>query len=331
MEKIVVKKEPEEVISDSDGDISMNYDKPGPTSADQEMPSTSGIAIKQEIKEELDDNSNSMVYDESEVKEEPKTFTDDDDYFDEAELVEVKFDSEERMLLYKGTNSEVVKEKLMPKIVLPKAGKKLRKNPVSGSVRNNFDVYECKHCSIQFFNEEAFESHEERCLKPRVRVHTGKMFECDYCPKKYQAKRSLLQHKKYVHKQDEQDQLKCGKCNYQTFIKSNYKKHLKTHEKEKYLKCKFCQFMAAQLSALNAHILRKHTFRNTERSKTKIIGKILLCTNCPYSTRIKTHYDYHIKLCLKLKNVQWYECDICHFRTIQKCNLKSHKKMHHDK
>ncbi|CAH0549875.1 unnamed protein product [Brassicogethes aeneus] len=53
MEQIWVKKEPEDLVNDSDGDILMNYDKPS-TSADREMPSTSGVAIKQEIKEELD-------------------------------------------------------------------------------------------------------------------------------------------------------------------------------------------------------------------------------------------------------------------------------------
>ncbi|CAH0549835.1 unnamed protein product [Brassicogethes aeneus] len=55
MEKIVVKRDPEELVDDY-GDIWMNYVKPIQTSADQEMPSASGMAIKQEIKEESDDD-----------------------------------------------------------------------------------------------------------------------------------------------------------------------------------------------------------------------------------------------------------------------------------
>ncbi|CAH0549739.1 unnamed protein product [Brassicogethes aeneus] len=54
MEQIVIKKEPEELVDDSKGDISMNYDELS-TAADQKTILTSGIAIKQEIKEELDD------------------------------------------------------------------------------------------------------------------------------------------------------------------------------------------------------------------------------------------------------------------------------------
>ncbi|CAH0549348.1 unnamed protein product [Brassicogethes aeneus] len=45
-------------------------------------------------------------------------------------------------------------------------------------VGENFDcVYECKHCSIQFFNKELCSNHERKCLNPIVRVEKEKLFE----------------------------------------------------------------------------------------------------------------------------------------------------------
>ncbi|CAH0549493.1 unnamed protein product [Brassicogethes aeneus] len=96
MEQIIVKREPEE------GNISTNYDEPS-TPANQEMPSTSGMAIKQEIKEELDDVDNSMEYVKSVVKEELKLFTDEEYEFDGAEQDKRKFEAEDEALLGKGS------------------------------------------------------------------------------------------------------------------------------------------------------------------------------------------------------------------------------------
>ncbi|CAH0548686.1 unnamed protein product [Brassicogethes aeneus] len=98
MEEIVVK---EELVDDYEGDILINYSKPS-TFAEQEMPSTFGIAIKQEIKEELDDNDNFIVYDETEVKEESEMYTNEVDDFDGVEEVEMKFEAEDEIFLDKG-------------------------------------------------------------------------------------------------------------------------------------------------------------------------------------------------------------------------------------
>ncbi|CAH0549731.1 unnamed protein product [Brassicogethes aeneus] len=99
MEQTVIKKELEEVVDDSESNISMNYDKPS-TPANHEMPSTFGIAIIQEIKEEFDDNS--MLYHKSGMKEESKMLTDKEDDFDEAEQDILKFEAEDEVLDDKG-------------------------------------------------------------------------------------------------------------------------------------------------------------------------------------------------------------------------------------
>ncbi|CAH0556819.1 unnamed protein product [Brassicogethes aeneus] len=101
MKQVIVKKEPEELVDDSERDISINYDKPS-TSSDQEMPSTSGMAIKQKIKKELHDSDNSMDYDESGVKEEPETSTDEDN-FDGAKQTKLILEAKYEEFLDKGS------------------------------------------------------------------------------------------------------------------------------------------------------------------------------------------------------------------------------------
>ncbi|CAH0564526.1 unnamed protein product [Brassicogethes aeneus] len=295
MEQIVVKKEPEELVDDSEGNISMNYSKPS-TSADQKMPSTSGIAIKQEFKEELVYSDNSMDYDVLGVKEVLKAYTDEEDNFDGAEQAELKFQVKEEMFLDKGSDSAVINKE-----IVTKEENDIKKNPESrnNKLENNDFIYQCKHCSIQFFKKELFERHEERCLTPRVRVGKEKLFQCDTCPKKYQTKRSLLQHTKFVHKKEGLEKLKCHKCEYVTVRKGSFNKHLKIHDKKNYLKCNFCYYIAARLFQLNAHILSKHKLENEEKNKIKITCKIHQCTKCSYSTLNKSNYDSHLKVCLK--------------------------------
>ncbi|CAH0559873.1 unnamed protein product [Brassicogethes aeneus] len=300
MEKIVIKKEPEELVDDYKCGILMNYDKTN-TSADQEMPSTSGIAIKQEMKEELDYSDNSMVYDESGVKEETEMYTDEADDFNEAEQYELKFEPEDKIFFDKGIDRKILNEKVLAKEVLPK-GK---------------------------------ESMDENSLKPKVEKE--KSFKCEICFKKYRKKKVLYEHKKYVHINGEEEKLKCGKCKYETLRKSDFNKHLRIHDRKYFLKCHLCEYMAARLIQLNSHILNNHKSEyNEDKNKIKITSKIHKCTNCSYSTVYKATYDNHIKACLKLKNAakslaKCYECHICHFKTVYKrslnCHIENHNKI----
>ncbi|CAH0549741.1 unnamed protein product [Brassicogethes aeneus] len=111
MEQTVVKTESEELVDDSKGVILMNYNGPS-TSVNQEMPSTSGIAIKQEIKEELNDSDNSINYDESGVKEESESSTDEEHDFDEAEQVKLKLEAKDEILLDQGLPSDIEEQAL---------------------------------------------------------------------------------------------------------------------------------------------------------------------------------------------------------------------------
>ncbi|CAH0548588.1 unnamed protein product [Brassicogethes aeneus] len=99
MEEIFVKKEPEEPFDDSEDGISINYSTPS-TSAG---PLTSGIAIKQEIKEELNDSHNFMIYDESGVKKESEVSTDKENDLHGSKQVQPKFKGKDKMFLDSGS------------------------------------------------------------------------------------------------------------------------------------------------------------------------------------------------------------------------------------
>ncbi|CAH0549214.1 unnamed protein product [Brassicogethes aeneus] len=151
-----------------------------------------------------------------------------------------------------------------------------------------------------------------------------KLFECDLCDKKYQRRNNLNDHVKYVHGKHALNKLKCDHCDYVTVRKNSFKMHLKIHDKKTHLKCNFCEYTAAHLIYLNAHILRKHKLENKGDNKIKITSKIYTCTKCSYSNVRKSNYDNHIKICLNLKNVKWYKCHLCHYKSIQKSSLKNH-------
>ncbi|CAH0548724.1 unnamed protein product [Brassicogethes aeneus] len=432
MEQTVVKKEPEELVDISEGDISMNYDN-------QEIPSTSGITIKQEIKEELDndevlldkgryiislpqrylnipahnfgskinnseENDNSVDEDESRdlscnIKEEgmdidfakgDKISLHNKEKDEDEAMFETKIKVEHHGVQYdeSGTNQEVANKELVEE-----TGKEIRKNLESGNDKGE-DNLECKYCSTKFFKKELLESHEKKCLNPRNKVDKEKLFSCDVCLKKYQTKRSLNEHTKYIHLKDKLEKIKCSKCDFATVRKDTFKTHLKNHEeqssevdkrklfkcelcfkkyqtrrnlsehkkyvhtkhelekfkcsecdfvtvrkdtfkthlkihdKQSYLKCYFCPYVASQLRTLDSHILSKHKVESKKENNIKITSKIHCCSKCSYSTVKKSSYDTHLKVCLKLENVKWYECHICQYKTILKSNLSSHTKIH---
>ncbi|CAH0549829.1 unnamed protein product [Brassicogethes aeneus] len=287
MEQTIVKKEPEEIVDDFIGDIVVNPS----ICADQEMPSISGITIKQEIKEELDDDE-ALLEKGSEIKESDE---DNSDHGDEIDPFFWNIKEEGRYSDFSEND------------------KNLSGNEEKDEDEATFEKkIKVEYDGVQF----DYTSGKE------------KLFKCDLCPKKYQTKKDLLEHKKYFHLKNEQEQFKCGKCDYLTVRKGCFNRHLKIHEKKNKLKCPFCQFLSAELRRLNAHIFSKHKLENEEREKIKILSKIHECSKCSYSTVYKTAYDNHIKVCLKLENVKWYKCQTCDYKTIHKRNLDSHIKTH---
>lgn len=74
----------------------------------------------------------------------------------------------------------------------------------------------------------------------------------------------------------------CPYCNYQSFVKSNLDKHIKTHSGERPYACPYCPFRAIQRTNLNSHI-RRHT---GERP--------FACSFCPYNATRNSTLKEHI-------------------------------------
>ncbi|CAH0549853.1 unnamed protein product [Brassicogethes aeneus] len=150
-------------------------------------------------------------------------------------------------------------------------------------------------------NEDEEEDEGEGTFETKIEVEyhgvqnddmTGKKksFKCNVCPKQYQTKESLFYHKKYTHRKDGLEKFKCGKCDYKTMDNSNLKKHLKIHDKSKYFKYHFCEYIAAELKCLDSHLLNKHKSEIKE-NKIKIASKIYQCPKCKLLTVIKSNHD----------------------------------------
>ncbi|CAH0549831.1 unnamed protein product [Brassicogethes aeneus] len=288
MEQTIVKIEPEELVVDSKGDIFMNYNKTSTCTA-QKMPSTSGITIKQEIKEELDDDKVLG----SEIKDS------DEDNSDHGNKMDRFFCN--------------IKEERRDGDFSEEDDKNLSGNEEKDEDEAMFETkIEVEYHGVQYDDQSG----------------KKKLFKCDLCPKKYDSKKGVSQHKKFFHFKDEQEQFKCDQCDYVTVRKGIFKRHLKVHEKNNNLKCQFCEFKALELWSLNAHILSKHKLEKEERVKIKQLSKIYECSKCSYLTIKKSQYDSHIKFCLKLENVKWHKCDICHYQSIRKRLLEIHMKIH---
>ncbi|CAH0556818.1 unnamed protein product [Brassicogethes aeneus] len=366
MKQVIVKKEPEELVDDSERDISINYDKPS-TSSDQEMPSTSGMAIKQKIKKELHDSDNSMDYDESGVKEEPETSTDEDN-FDGAKqtklILEAKYEEfldkgskindgdeecddsdhgdESENFLYnikeEGDNSESSVEDNKNYLYIKDEGKDENEAMFETKI-------EVKYHGVEYNDISAVKSGADS------EVVNKNILAKIVLPKESHEEQYL----KPRGKVGEQHFFKCDNCPKEYQTKTDLLRHKKyVHIKDglEKFKCNSCDYMTVKKSDFNSHSkihdkekylkchfceyvsphkrnLNAHILKNHQfENKIKITNKIFQCTKCLYSTVYKSHYDNHILVCLKLKDEKFYECHICNYRTILKRNLTGHIKTH---
>ncbi|CAH0549213.1 unnamed protein product [Brassicogethes aeneus] len=332
MEKIVVKREPEEVGDDFKGNM-MNYDEPA----------TSVIVIKQEIKEEFNDGDNSMHSDEYGLKEETETSTDD-----RVEQCEIKFEAEDETLLNKGSDSEDVNEDILEKLLLPE-----------GSRVGKEKLLECDICARKYQSKEGLRRHKkffhkkdeqvlfkcgqcdyktaDRCHLKRHsnNIHEKKNYlKCNFCEYTTPLLVYLNEHKLRKHKGENEVEItskiyRCIKCEYSTVRKSHYENHVKVCLKLKnveWYKCHICQYKTIRKFDLRTH-LKKHD----EIKKLK-------CLFCNYKCNIKQHLDNHIltkhldllnESNINLITSKFHTCEHCNYKTTGANGLKKHINNNH--
>lgn len=75
----------------------------------------------------------------------------------------------------------------------------------------------------------------------------------------------------------------CPYCSYETYIKSNLDKHIKTHSGERPFACPYCSFRAIQRTNLMSH-MRRHTGE-----------KPFACKYCSYQTTRNSTLKEHVR------------------------------------
>ncbi|CAH0549255.1 unnamed protein product [Brassicogethes aeneus] len=284
MEQIVVKKEPVD-----------NFDGPS-TSADQERLLTSGIAIKQEIKE-LDDGDKSMVYDESGVKEESEMSTDVENYVDEPELVEIKFEAEDKTFLDQGSEINDGDEESDNY-----SSRNEEKDEDEGVFETNIEMeYHGVECDDMSGNK--------------------KLFKCEICFKRYKSNSSLKTHLK-IH--DKTSYLKCNFCEYSaaklwclnTHIVTKHKSKIEGDNKikinYKIHECSKCSYSTVYKSSYTRHINKCLKLENIKWYK---------CGVCYYKSTLQINVTNHAKSHNEIKE---FKCLFCKYQTNAKQSLDNH-------
>ena len=162
-------------------------------------------------------------------------------------------------------------------------------------------VLECRDCGFKCIRSGDLSRH-------RVKQHSSRAMTCDLSPScKYRTdcKRSLDKHRKYSHRNKNQDETSenprasysCDQCEYKSPSLSFYNRHLSVH---------------------------------SGKSKRKLVkGPLRLCDQCPYSTRKKVNLDRHVTSVHR--NERNFRCQFCQagFKRPDalKCHLVTHESL----
>ncbi|CAH0549302.1 unnamed protein product [Brassicogethes aeneus] len=204
MEQTVVKKEAFD-----------DFDRPS-TSADQKIP----LAIKQEIKEELDDSHNSMVYDGLGVKEES-----------EEHFGAMKFEAEDEKFLDKGSANVVVKKeilapKILPKIVKASYQKRGKERLICFKKYKNTYNLKCQLCQFMADDLKTLNAHISIIHKEENKItHT-----CMKCLYSTTIKTNYDNHIKFCFKLKNIIWHQCRVCHYKTVNKFDLINHSRIHK-----------------------------------------------------------------------------------------------------
>lgn len=123
----------------------------------------------------------------------------------------------------------------------------------------------------------------------------------DGLKKKQNASRTQLNGKQKVHK--------CSLCKYESPIKYNLNRHMRTHSEEKPFHCSIC--------------FKKFAFKHDLNRHMKVHAKF----KCPICYRVFSQENKmidHLKMCFHRQ----YECFMCKHRTPTKMNLMKHMRTH---
>lgn len=181
--------------------------------------------------------------------------------------------------------------------------------------------YYCKHCVKSFRTLDALQKHQKRKShfeKAKIvipeskyeKVYEDKLI-CESCGKQYKTQRELTWHLR-VHKSI----YECHECGKTFTLKVNLTKHIRLHRNKVCVVCELCGNTFNQLSALNEHILMKHSdVRNAE------------CEICKKKFKRKSELNRHMRI---HEQKRPFAC-FCGTAFKQSSHLQTHYKTFHEK
>ncbi|XP_030761171.1 zinc finger protein 845-like isoform X2 [Sitophilus oryzae] len=181
------------------------------------------------------------------------------------------------------------------------------KNFRSKEVQKKF--YKCTICNYRTPHNLNLNKHMVVHLAPEER----NLFGCAHCGKKYVQKSTLICHIERYHSRDN----------------SRHKKKVKPvpPEERQCFICAHCEKKYMSRRAIRHHL--KYNHLNT-RAKELLESqkKVYRCSMCSFQTRCRAVFSTHMNIHLAPEERQWFRCEQCDTKYLNKAALNRHLKHH---
>ncbi|CAH0549861.1 unnamed protein product [Brassicogethes aeneus] len=155
-----------------------------------------------------------------------------------------------------------------------------------------YSAAELRNLNAHIFSKHKLENKGDNKIKI-----TSKIYKCTKCLYSTVRKNDYDYHIFSCLKLKTDKLHKCPICHFTAIQKSNLKRHIKTHNTIKELKCLFCKFQCNLKCNLDNHIIFKHPNELKKSNKNLITSKLHSCENCNYKTTNTSSLKKHVKKC----------------------------------
>ena len=177
----------------------------------------------------------------------------------------------------------------------------------------------CQVCGENFDTCQDLEEHTDFVHKKvMVMDKTSSAWSCDFCDYKG-TKAAVKLHEGRIHKQEYR--YGCDLCDFKTYMKTKLQDHVDRRKKQKQSMhyCDSCNFKSCTSYGVIFHRSKVHNLTKMSKRYT--------CGYCWNKFTVMAHFKTHI-LNKHLGEEGRFSCDVCGFKTFDKCYLGKHMQKH---